>query len=143
MLEFAVWVVDAIGVLMAAKSPDGPLGWTSKSGTYEIVIRVLRCANVLLDYYSENSAALHSALPQEQEELHNKVQNVIDGLRMFRRQAAELDIHPQLIQELNQQKLLDQLSKSDSNKISLNWKNATPIGRSDIPKDQQPPLRQQ
>jgi hypothetical protein len=143
MLEFAIWVVDAIGVLTAARSPDGPLGWTSKPGTYEIVIRVLRCANVLLDYYSENSADLHSALPQEQEELHKKVQNVIDGLRMFCRQAAELDIHPQLIQELNQQKLLDHLSMSDSNKISLNWKNASPIGRSDIPKDQQPPFRQQ
>jgi hypothetical protein len=72
---------------------------------------------------------LYSALPQEQEqkELHMKVQEVFDGLWKFGRQAAEQNIHPQLIQELNLQKFL-KLGWKD--KISLIWKNVSPLSRS-------------
>lgn len=139
--EFALWVVDAVNVLNATMTKDGPLGWTSKPHAYKIVFRVLRCANVLLDWYSMNrNSDILSTMILKQEGVHLEVEKIISGLQRFGREAANKDIHLQLIRELNRQKLLGQ---PVSNKISLKWKTASRLSRFDIPEDHQRLLGQQ
>jgi hypothetical protein len=136
ILEFARWIVDATQVLVASMSKDGPLGWTSKTHAYELVFRVLRCSNVLLEYHSENFSNLSSARPEDQEFLRLAVEDIRCALKTVGEEAANKDIHLELVQELSGQNLLRAVPSSVLNKISLVWKPQSGVDQLNLPEDQ-------
>jgi hypothetical protein len=136
ILEFARWIVDATQVLVASMSKDGPLGWTSKTHAYELVFRVLRCSNVLLEYHSENFSNLSSARPEDQEFLRLAVEDIRCALRTVGEEVANKDIHLELVQELKGQNLLGPVPSSVLNKISLVWKPQSGVDQINVPEDQ-------
>jgi hypothetical protein len=127
LLEFAGWISNALGVLNKTVIQDGPLGWTSTLLGFTAVLRVLRCANALLDCHHKHFRKLPSAKqPEEQfflqRELENYARNVVFALQIFRSEAIGKDIHPMLIEEMRGQKLLDPIPQNFMGKISLKMK---------------------
>jgi len=128
LLDFAAWVSDAVCELNKNTSQDGPLGWTWAPLGFTAALRVLRCANTLLNYHHKHFGKSLFSEQTEQEaflhgELGSHVRDIVFALQTFRDEAIDKDIHPVLIKELRGQKLLDPLPESFLGKMSLKMKH--------------------
>jgi hypothetical protein len=122
IVEFAAWVADAVDALNKIMTEDGPLGWTSKPAGFTVVFRVLRCANVLVDYHAKHIEE-YKKDPDITLRVDGHVGKVTSALETFRGEAEEKNIHPRLIQEL---------SGDPAFNISLKWKRGSEFDRSDL-----------